>query len=99
MLTLITLRDAEYAALSRTELLAVEFLVHESLGEHARQRGSGHAALRLAIRAAGVYDLLVQALGEDGADTHVTQMRQHPTATLALARAAEVARLTDRLSA
>jgi hypothetical protein len=96
---MITLRDEEYAELSHDELLAIEFLVHEELAEHARRRGSGHNSLRLAIRAAGYLDALARVTSERKAEALVTRMRAHPTTLIALDRAAQVARLTDRLSA
>lgn len=98
MLTMITLRDEEYAELSHDELLAIEFLVHEELAEHARRRGSGHNSLRLAIRAAGYLDALARVTSERKADDLVARMRQHPTTLVALDRADQVARLTDRLT-
>jgi len=96
---MITLRDEEYAELSHDELLAIEFLVHEEIAEHARRRGSGHNSLRLAIRAAGYLDALASVVGEGQSETLVARMRRHPTALIALDRTTQVARLTDQLSA
>lgn len=96
MLTAIVLRDAELATLSRTELLAMEHLLHERLSEVARGRRSGDSALLLAIRAADYLAPLLDELGDDAAYDLLEAVAASPLGREAFDRATVVAALTSR---
>ena len=65
MLAVLVLRDAELAALTRNEVLALEHLLHERMSEVARTRRSGDSSLLFAIKAAEYLAPLLDELGDD----------------------------------
>lgn len=94
MLTAIVLRDREIAALSRTEVLALEYLLHERFSEIARTRKSGDSALLLAIRAADYLAPLLDDLGQDETTELLDAVAESDLGAAALSRAEIVADLT-----
>lgn len=99
MLTAIVLRDDELASLTRSEVLALEFLLHERLSEVARARKSGDSALLLAIKAADYLAPLLDELGDDGVGELLATVLASPLAERAFERANAVAALTARHAA
>lgn len=95
MLTTIVLRDDEIATLSRTQVLALEHLLHERLSDVARDRRSGDSALLLAIKAADYLAPLLDELGDDGTDELLGEVADIPVAREAMDRALAVAALTE----
>ncbi len=94
MLTAIVLRDDELSTLSRTEVLALEHLLHDTLSDVARTRRSGDSALLLAIKAADYLAPLLDELGDEGVATLLDEVAHSAVGRAALARANEVAALT-----
>jgi hypothetical protein len=95
MLTAIVLRDDELATLSRTQVLALEHLLHEHLSDVARGRRSGDSALLLAIKAADYLAPLIEELGDDGVDDLLREVAASEVGRTAAARATFVASLTE----
>jgi hypothetical protein len=96
MLTAIVLRDDELARLSRPEVLALEFLLHERMSEVARARRSGDSALLLAIKAADYLAPLLDELGDERVGELLAAVMASPLAQVAFERANAVAALTAR---
>ncbi|HEV2891499.1 MAG TPA: hypothetical protein VGX28_14095 [Frankiaceae bacterium] len=94
MLTAIVLRDDELATLSRSETLALDYLLHERLSEIARGRRSGDSALLLAIKAADYLAPLLDELGDDGTYDLLDAVAASDLGCAALDRARAVAALT-----
>lgn len=96
MLTAIVLRDDELAELSRNEVLALEYLLHERLSEVARDRRSGDSALLLAIKAADYLAPLLDELGDDATAALLDDVSVSEGGQAAFERARAVAALTAR---
>ena len=96
MLTAIVLRDQELATLSRTEVLALEHLLHERMSEVARTRRSGDSALLLAIKSADYLAPLLDELGDDETYDLLAEVAASDLGRVAFDRAAAIAALTSR---
>ena len=99
MLTAIVLRDRELAGLTRHELVALEYLLHERFSEVARLRRSTDSALLLAIRAADYLAALLDDLGDDGTTDLLRTVADSRVARTAFERCAVVAELTAAYAA
>jgi hypothetical protein len=97
-LSLILLRDGERARLSRHEVLAVEFLVHERLAEIARERTSSDASLLLVIKAADFMGPLIEELGDEEAKALVARVAASDIGAAAFERVAAVVRSVDAVA-
>lgn len=95
MMTRVVLRDAELAALSDDERLALEYAIRSALSETARERRAGDSALLLAVSAAEVLGVLLEHVGEAGAEALIDDVLASEIGRTALLRASAVARLTD----
>jgi hypothetical protein len=94
MLAVLVLRDAELAALTRNEVLALEHLLHERMSEVARTRKSGDSSLLFAIKAAEYLAPLLDELGDDDAMDLLREVAASPLGRTAFDRASVVAALT-----
>ena len=99
MLTTIVLRDDELATLSRTQVLALEHLLHERLSEVARTRKSGDSALLLAIKAADYLAPLYEQMDDTDVDEMLCDLAGSDLGRTAFERVEAVAELTANRAA